>query len=155
MKRTLLLYGVAAAAGVAATLAMPNRSGTQTQVSAKIVLQSDLRGGIIEETLVREASFAPCAATPWHIHPDGHEVSHLLEGALAIEVEGQGKGSMLSPGQGVHISPRADRRHCNGEVPVVRLKGTGKPVMVSVQALVSGRPRRRRRPPQGYFRRRR
>jgi hypothetical protein len=48
MKRTLLLYGVAAAAGFAAALAMPNRSGTQSQVSAKIVLQSDLRGGIVE-----------------------------------------------------------------------------------------------------------
>jgi hypothetical protein len=48
MKRTLLLYGVVAAAGVAAALAMPNRSGTQSPVSAKIVLQSGLRAGIVE-----------------------------------------------------------------------------------------------------------
>jgi quercetin dioxygenase-like cupin family protein len=93
MKRTLLLCGVAAAAGVAAGLGMPNRSGTQSQVSATIVLQPELKGGKVEETLIREVSFAPGAATPWHIHPDGHEeVAYLLAGAPDDRSGGQRKG---------------------------------------------------------------
>jgi quercetin dioxygenase-like cupin family protein len=137
MKRTLLLCGVAAAAGVAAGLAMPNLGGAQSPVSAKNVLQSDLKGGIVEETLIQEVSFAPGAATPWHIHPDGHEVAYLLEGALTVEVEGQGK-KMLKPGEGIHISPNVVHRgltegSATAKVLVVRLKGKDKPIMVPVQ----------------------
>jgi quercetin dioxygenase-like cupin family protein len=52
------------------------------ETNVAVVRSIRLKGGKVEETLVQEASFAPGAATPLHIHPDGHEeVAYLLEGA--------------------------------------------------------------------------
>jgi len=42
------------------------------------------------------------SAAPWHMHPSAQELLQVIEGALAVEVEGQGK-ALIEAGEAVII----------------------------------------------------
>ena len=89
MKRTLLL-GAALALAFGAGLATQSMVGAQqTPITSKTVMQEPLVGGIYEEMMMQEVSFQPNAGVPWHIHPDGHEIAYVLEGAIKLQVDKQ------------------------------------------------------------------
>ena len=100
MKR-LIVVALAFAAGFAAhTLA-----DTQQQaVTARTILESEVKGGVLEQAVVQVYQFPAGAALPWHIHPDAHEVAYILDGALTLEIEGQGT-RVLKAGNAVHVQP--------------------------------------------------
>jgi quercetin dioxygenase-like cupin family protein len=136
MKRTLLL-GAALALAFGAGLATQSMVGAQQPpVATKNIMQEPLVGGVFEEMMMQEIAFQPNVASPWHIHPDGHEIIYVLDGAITLGLDGQ-PDRVFKAGEGIHINANAVHRgvaEANGaKLLIVRLKPKDKPVMVTVQ----------------------
>jgi quercetin dioxygenase-like cupin family protein len=111
--------------------------GAQQQpITAKTVMDDPLVGGTYEQMLMQEVSFQPGAGVPWHIHPDGHEIAYVLEGAIKLQVDGQ-PDRVLKPGEGLHMNAnvvhRGQAEASGAKLLIVRLKPKDKPVMTTVQ----------------------
>lgn len=105
--------------------------------NAKEVLREEMNGMPGEEVLVQYIEYKPGAAVPWHMHPDAHEITVVMEGTAVLEVEGQGK-RQLGVGEGFHMQPNVVHRGGNDTnasawVVTVRIKPKDKPIMVPVQ----------------------
>jgi quercetin dioxygenase-like cupin family protein len=136
MKRTLLL-GAALTLAFGAGLATQSMVGAQQQpIAAKTVMQEPLVGGTYEEMLMQEVTFQPHAGVPWHIHPDGHEIAYVLEGAIKLQVDGQ-PDRVVKAGEGLHANSnvvhRGEAEESGAKLLIVRLKPKDKPVMQTVQ----------------------
>jgi quercetin dioxygenase-like cupin family protein len=95
-------------------------------------LQIDLAGLSNTETLVQIVEFPANAATPWHTHPDGHEIATVLEGIWIAEADGK-ETRTLKAGDSVYVAPNAVHRAYNDatgptKIIVVRIKPKDKPV---------------------------
>ena len=135
--RTKLLFGIALTLAFACGLSVPSFVGAQSPISAKNVMQDPLKGGIYEETIMQVVTIAPGGVVPWHIHPDGHEITYVLEGAITLDVDGVGKKT-IPAGEGFHVQPNVPHMAVNeGSTPVralvVRLKPKDQPIMVPVK----------------------
>ena len=135
MKRILLL-GAAIALAFGAGLATQSMVGAQQQpITSKTVMDDPLVGGTYEQMLMQEVSFGPGAGVPWHIHPDGHEIAYVLEGAIKLQVDGQ-PDRVLKPGEGLHMNAnvvhRGEAEPSGAKLLIVRLKPKDKPVMTPV-----------------------
>lgn len=131
MKSRILLAAVAAIAIGGGNFAIAQGP---TGINIKNVLRDDLNGLTNQETIMQYLDIAPKAVVPWHTHPDGHEISFLVEGELTLEEEGKGQRK-LSAGEGFHIQPGVPHTATNtgattAKVLVVRLNEKGKPVAV-------------------------
>jgi quercetin dioxygenase-like cupin family protein len=64
------------------------------------ILRNDLQGQdqTVRETVVNVLDVPAGAAAPWHMHPGAQEVLFVIEGSLAVEIEGRGT-SMLKAGE--------------------------------------------------------
>jgi quercetin dioxygenase-like cupin family protein len=86
---------------------------------------------------MQEVTLQPNAPVPWHIHPDGHEITYVLDGALKLKVEKQ-PDRVLKAGEAFHINanvPHSGAAEASGtKLLVVRLKPKDKPVAQPVQA---------------------
>ncbi len=134
--KTKLLMGAVLALAFGAGLATQNAVIAQSPISAKTVMQDPLKGGIYEEVIMQIVEIAPGGVVPWHIHPDGHEITYMLDGQIALEVDVEGKKSPKG-GEGFHIQANVPHTAKNeGTVParllVVRLKPKDKPIMTPV-----------------------
>lgn len=90
-----------------------------------------------EEVVVQYVELKPGAAIPWHMHPDGHEISVIVEGSETLEIEGQGE-RQLNVGDGFYMQPNVVHRGSNdsgapARIVTVRIKPKDKPIMVPVQ----------------------
>ena len=134
MRRTLLL-GVALAFG--AGLAIPSIVNAQQPApTAKTVMDEPLVGGTYEQLLMQEVSLPANANVPWHIHPDAHEITYVLEGEVVLKLDGKPDHSYKA-GEGLHLNanvPHAALAGPNGaKLLIVRTKPKDKPVMQPVQ----------------------
>jgi Cupin domain len=50
------------------------------------------------------SSLRPGQALPWHVHPDGHELVYVLEGALTVEDQNH-KITVTKAGEVNHVAP--------------------------------------------------
>ena len=135
MKRPLLL-------GAALALAFGTGLVTQSMVGAQaptppvdVVKEEPLVGGTSDNMVMQVVTLGPNAASPWHIHPDGHEISYVLEGAVKVEIDKQG-GHVYKAGEGFHINANVVHRGVGeasgGKLLVVRIKPKDKPIMQPV-----------------------
>jgi quercetin dioxygenase-like cupin family protein len=64
------------------------------------ILRGDLQGQdqTVRETVVNVLDMPPGAAAPWHMHPGAQEILFVIEGTLAVEIEGRGT-SILKTGE--------------------------------------------------------
>ncbi|BAT60806.1 DNA-binding transcriptional repressor PuuR [Variibacter gotjawalensis] len=104
----------------------------QNAITAKDVLRDDLNGMANQETIMQAIEIAPGGMVPWHTHPDGHEITYVIEGSLTLEVDGQQKRT-LKAGDGFHIQPKTPHSAKNegsekAKILVVRLNEKGKPI---------------------------
>jgi quercetin dioxygenase-like cupin family protein len=110
----------------------------QAPTPPRTLLQADLQGLAGQEVIIQLVDIPPGAATPKHIHPDGHEIAFVLEGDTFVEIEGQARKSLKS-GELVHIAPNIP--HLGGnpsstaalKLLVVRIKDKSKPIMVPIR----------------------
>ena len=136
MKRTLLL-GAALALAFGAGLATQSIvSAQQPAPTAKTVLDEPLVGGTYEQVLIQEVSLQPNLNVPWHIHPDAHEITYVMEGEVTLKRDGQ-PDHAFKPGDGLHINPNiphAAQAGPNGaKLLIVRTKPKDKPLAQPVQ----------------------
>ena len=108
----------------------------QQQVTARTILQTDVKGGVFEEAVAQVYEFAPGAVLPWHIHADAHEVAYIIDGALTLEVDGSGT-RRFEAGEASHVPPNAVHRGLADEklgtkLVAVRFKPKDKPLVTLV-----------------------
>jgi len=95
-------------------------------------LRTDLAGMPGQETLVDTFEYAANSGTNWHIHPDGHEISYVLEGIWISEADGR-EAKTLKAGDSVYVPPNTPHRGYSdasgpSRILVVRIKPKGMPV---------------------------
>jgi quercetin dioxygenase-like cupin family protein len=120
----------------AAVISFSNFASAQA-TPPRQVIREDMNGLANQEVIMQEVIIAPGASIPWHTHPNGHEISYIVEGTLKLEEEGKGVRD-LKPGDGFHIQPGTVHRGMNDsgapvKVLVVRVNEKGKPIAVPVQ----------------------
>ena len=89
-------------------------------------LQADLASMPDQETLVQVVDFPAGGGTPWHTHPDGHEIAYILEGIWIAEADGI-PTKHLKAGDSVYVPPNVVHRAFNDasgptKILVVRIK---------------------------------
>lgn len=136
MGRTVLLLalgvGIGFGPGGAAT------AQAQQKPTIQSLLRSDLQGIPGQETILEVLTIPPGGATPRHIHPDGHEIVYVLEGATTAEIDGR-ETRNYGVGEVVHVPPNVPHIGRNAstteplKVLIVRIKDKSKPVMVPVK----------------------
>ena len=136
MKRPLLL-GAALALVFGAGLVTQSMVGAQAPTPpVEVVKEEPLVGGTSDNMIMQVVTLAPNAASPWHIHPDGHEISYVLEGAVKVEIDKKG-GHVYKAGEGFHINANIVHRGVGeasgGKLLIVRIKPKDKPIMQPVQ----------------------
>jgi quercetin dioxygenase-like cupin family protein len=129
----IVLVALAFAAGLAAH----SLAGAQQQsVTARTIMDIEVKGGVFEQAVVQVYEFPPGAALPWHIHPDAHEIAYILDGALTLEIEGQGT-HVFRTGEASHVAPNAVHRGLADAVHgtklvAVRFKPKDKPLVTLI-----------------------
>jgi quercetin dioxygenase-like cupin family protein len=125
--------------GLVASIAVVGAAAAQAPnaPAAKQLLQTDLKGVPGQEAMMFAVEFAPGQALPWHMHPGGHELVYVLEGALTVEDQ-NAKKMTLKPGEVNHIDPDVGHTARNeGSTPtkiiVIRVKDKDKPVAAPFQ----------------------
>jgi quercetin dioxygenase-like cupin family protein len=136
MHRLVRSLALAALAFGAGFLANNLATARQPPVIAKTILQSDVKGGVFEEAVVQVYEFEPGAVLPWHIHPDAHEIAYILDGALTLEIDGQGS-RVLQTGDASHVPPNAVHRGAADpargvKLVAVRFKPKDKPLVTLI-----------------------
>jgi len=112
-------------------------AGVATGVVREELFTEPLAGEPGKEVVTDVYSIPAGTVLPWHIHPDAHEISYILSGALTLEIEGEGS-KHLKAGESFYLHPNAVHRGLNeGTVPVklfvVRVKPTDEPLAVNVE----------------------
>lgn len=102
-----------------------------------LVLREDMNGLDGQEVIMQAVTLVPGGTIPWHRHPDGHEITYVIEGTAKLEIEGKGVRE-LKAGDGFHLQPGTVHRAFNdsnapAKVVVVRINAKGKPIAVPVQ----------------------
>ena len=113
----------------------PEAAQAQQKPTIQSLLQADLQGIPGQETILEVLTIPPGGATPRHIHPDGHEIVYVLEGATTAEIDGRATRN-YGVGEVVHVPPNIPHVGRNAskteplKVLVIRIKDKSKPVMV-------------------------
>ena len=116
----------------------PEAAQAQQKPTIQSLLQADLQGIPGQETILEVLTIPPGGATPRHIHPDGHEIVYVLEGATTAEIDGRATRN-YGVGEVVHVPPNVPHVGRNAskteplKVLVIRIKDKSKPVMVPVK----------------------
>lgn len=136
MKRTVL-FGAALALAFGAGLATQSMVGAQAPTPpVDLVKEEPLVGGTSDNMLMQLVTIAPNAASPWHIHPDAHEISYVVEGAVKVQIDNQ-PDRVVKAGEGFHINANLVHRGVGeasgAKLLIVRIKPKDKPVMQPVQ----------------------
>jgi len=97
-RRFLQLAASVAATPVGADIVLAQ--ATQGGPKLTQILRSDLQGQeqTVRETVVNILEMPAGAAAPWHMHPGAQEILFVIEGSLAVEIEGRGT-SILKAGE--------------------------------------------------------
>jgi quercetin dioxygenase-like cupin family protein len=116
----------------------PETAQAQQKPTIQSLLQADLQGIPGQETILEVLTIPPGGATPRHVHPDGHEIVYVLEGATTAEIDGRATRN-YGVGEVVHVPPNVPHVGRNAskteplKVLVIRIKDKSKPVMVPVK----------------------
>ena len=137
MRIKSLLSGAAIAFAFGAGLFVSNYVNAEAPAIPGLVMRHDLAGLDGQEVIMQSVTIEPGKGIPWHKHPDGQEISYVLEGIGKLEIEGQGVREVKA-GEGFYIPPGTVHRAFNDsgapvKVVVVRVNAKGKPIAVPVQ----------------------
>ena len=139
MTMRTMFFGAIAAVTFAAGTITADTTDAQEQpaelITVTTLLRNDLNGLPGQETMVQLVEVAPGAPVPWHVHPDGHEIAYVIEGAAVLEVEGQ-PAQTIKAGGAFHVQPNLPHGGRNAsktepaKLVVVRIKPKDRPTAV-------------------------
>jgi quercetin dioxygenase-like cupin family protein len=136
MRKTVL--AIAFACGIAFGLGASQIIHAQTPAYAtKQVIETDLNNLPGQEALIFASTWQPGFRLPWHVHPDGHEFTYVIEGEQTFEIEGVGT-KVVRAGEVIYTPPNVAHYGRNAtdkesKTLVVRIKAKDKPIMVEVK----------------------
>src|SRR5215813_10435757 len=137
--RQAIALGTAFAVGILVGRMSGERVHAQgQQYESKQVLRTDLSNLPGQELLVFASTWQPGFRLPLHVHPDGHEVTYVLEGEQTFEVDGVGTNIVVKAGEALYTPPNTPHfgRNATDRVSktiVVRIKDKDQPIAVEVK----------------------
>lgn len=101
------------------------------------VYQTDLNNLPGQEVLLFASTWQPGFALPLHMHPEGHEITYVVEGEQTFEIEGVGT-KIVKAGEAIYTPPNTPHFGRNAtdkesRTIVVRIKAKDQPVAVEVK----------------------
>ncbi|HTO08794.1 MAG TPA: cupin domain-containing protein [Myxococcota bacterium] len=107
------------------------------QYETKQVLQADLTNLPGQEIVVFASTWQPGFSLPLHMHPDGHEITYVVEGEQTFEIEGVGT-KVVKAGEAIYTPPNTPHfgRNATDKISktvVIRVKDKAKPIMVEIK----------------------
>jgi len=136
--RHAFAWGAVFAAGVLAGALsgeFVHAEGSQyaTEQIAKINL-NNLPG---QEMLIFASTWQPGFRLPLHMHPNGHEVTYVVEGEQTFYIEGVGT-KVVKAGEAIYTPPNTPHFGTNltdkpSKTVVIRVKDIDKPIMVEIK----------------------
>src|SRR5215510_16010313 len=112
MIRRHFLQLAAAGAVLPAAPQIASTQSAQGRPKLAQLLRADLQGQnqMVQETVVNLLELAPSVGAPWHMHPGAQEIIFVIEGTLAVEIDGQGAKQInaddiiLIPAETAHLA---------------------------------------------------
>ena len=97
------------------------------------VLKTSLNNLPGQELLVFESTWQPGFRLPLHIHPNGHEITYVIEGEQTFYIEGVGT-RIVKAGEAIYTPPNTPHYGSNltdkpSKTVVIRLKAIEQPIM--------------------------
>jgi quercetin dioxygenase-like cupin family protein len=107
------------------------------QYQTRQVLQSDLNNLPGQEILVFASTWQPGFRLPLHMHPNGHEITYVVDGEQTFEIEGVGI-KVVKTGEAIYTPPNTPHFGRNGtdkvsKTIVIRVKDKDKPITVEIK----------------------
>ena len=101
------------------------------------VLQAELTNLPGQEVVVFESTWQPGFRLPLHMHPNGHEITYVVDGEQTFEIEGVGT-KIVKAGEAIYTPPNTPHfgRNATDKISrtvVIRIKDKDKPIMVEVK----------------------
>ena len=105
--------------------------------ATKEIIRTDLNNLPGQEALIFASTWQPGFRLPWHMHPDGHEFTFVVEGEQTFEIEGVGT-KVVKAGEAIYTPPNTSHYGRNAtdkesKTVVVRIKAKNQPVMVELK----------------------
>jgi quercetin dioxygenase-like cupin family protein len=105
-------------------------------LSTKLIFQSDLNNLPGQEVLLYASTWQPGFRLPLHMHPEGHELTYVVEGEQTFEIDGVGT-RVVKAGEAIYTPPNTPHfgRNATDAVSktiVIRIKARDQPVAVDV-----------------------
>jgi quercetin dioxygenase-like cupin family protein len=137
MKQAIVLSAVFAVGVVAGAVSGGFVHAQGSQYSTNQVVKTDLNNLPGQEMLVFASTWQPGFRLPLHMHPNGHEVTYVVDGEQTFYIEGVGT-KVVKAGEAIYTPPNTPHFGSNlGDKPsktvVIRIKDIDKPVMVEVK----------------------
>ena len=138
MKHAIALVGVFAVGVLIGSVSTQLVHAEGPQYETKQVLRTDLKNLPGQELLIFVSTWQPGFRLPWHMHPDGHEVTYVLEGEQTFDVDGVGTNIVVKAGEALYTPPNTPHfgRNATDRISrtiVVRIKDKDKPISVEVE----------------------
>jgi quercetin dioxygenase-like cupin family protein len=137
MTRGIALGGIFAVGILVGGLATELVHAQVPPYQTKQVLQTDLNGLPGQEIMVFASTWQPGARLPLHLHPNGHEITYVVEGEQTFEIEGVGT-KVVKAGEAIYTPPNTPHfgRNATDKISktvVIRVKDKDKPITVEIQ----------------------
>ena len=107
------------------------------KLASKQIFQTDLSNLPGQELLLFASTWQPGFALPLHMHPQGHELTYVVEGEQTFEIEGVGT-RIVKAGEAIYTPPDTPHFGRNttdreSRTIVIRIKAKDQPVAVEVK----------------------
>jgi quercetin dioxygenase-like cupin family protein len=136
--RPAIAWGAVFAAGLLVGALSGKFVGAQvSQYATKQVLKTNLNNLPNQEILIFESTWQPGFRLPLHVHPNGHEVTYVVEGEQTFYIEGVGT-KVVKAGEAIYTPPNTPHFGSNltdkpSKTVVIRVKDIDKPIMVEIK----------------------
>jgi quercetin dioxygenase-like cupin family protein len=106
-------------------------------LASRLVFQTDLNNLPGQELLLYASTWQPGYRLPLHMHPEGHELTYVVEGEQTFEIEGVGT-QIVKAGEAIYTPPNTPHFGRNAtdkesKTIVIRIKARDQPVAVEVK----------------------
>jgi quercetin dioxygenase-like cupin family protein len=106
-------------------------------LATKQIFQTDLNNLPGQEVLLFASTWQPGFRLPLHMHPEGHEITFVVEGEQTFEIDGVGT-RIVKAGEAIYTPPNTPHfgRNATDRVSrtiVVRIKAKDQPVTSEVK----------------------
>lgn len=107
------------------------------QYATTQILQQDLKNLPGQEILVFKSTWQPGFKLPLHVHPNGHEITYVVDGEQTFDIQGVGT-KVVRAGEAIYTPPNTPHYGWNATTKVsttivIRVKDKDKPIMVEIK----------------------